>query len=153
MSAFVDDARDLIGPDAGPVRTARVAPMDPAWRPAAVAEPAMPIDDVRACLSAVPNWGRDYDRWLRVGMAVHAATGGSIEGLAAWQDWGGGHDRKNLASRKWCDFSTNGVHSIGPGTLVHEARQHQPDLALTPREETKLRRAIAALKGGKSPTK
>ena len=83
-------------------------------------------------------------------MAVHAATGGAFDGLAAWQDWGGGRDRSDWTPRKWRDFSANGVHSIGPGTLVHEARQHQPDLALTPREgpdTAKLRRAIAALKG------
>ena len=106
----------------------------------------MPIEDIRKCFAAIPNWCGNvpYDYWLRLGMAAHAASGGSGEALDAWIDWSGFRDA-NVCRQKWRGF---GGGAIGPGTLVHEARMHAPDLKLTPRHDdgaTPARRDMAKL--------
>ena len=43
-------------------------------------------DELRGLLNGLdPDTG--YDEWIRVGMALHHATGGSAEGLEVWDDW------------------------------------------------------------------
>ena len=112
--------------------------------------------DVRACLDAIPNNGgrASYDEWLRLGMAVYAATGGSPAGLDAWTGWSGAGDAGECWWQ-WRGFARSGVRSVTAGTLVWWARQHRPDLALTLRQgadKKKLRRAMAALAARKHRT-
>ncbi len=107
----------------------------------------MPIEDVRKCFSVIPNWGgtASYDYWLRLGMSAHAASGGSGEALDARVEWSGFRDAAVCRS-KWRTF---GGGSITAGTLVFEARQHDPDLRLAPRpapSEERLRAALLAMK-------
>src|SRR5262249_4289687 len=50
-------------------------------------QPAAPIDDIRACLDAIPNDYVDWLRWNALMLAVFAASGGSAEGYDAVLDW------------------------------------------------------------------
>jgi AAA domain/Primase C terminal 2 (PriCT-2)/Bifunctional DNA primase/polymerase, N-terminal len=89
-------------------------------------EPRAPIKRVRAALRVIPtNIG--YDEWIKVGLATHAATAGSIEGLAAWDEWSqrapkyeGSHE----TAGKWAGFKPG---KIGAGTLFMQANEAKPD--------------------------
>lgn len=128
VAAYLDACAERFG---WPVAPTPRAVVDDGWRPAADLRGDMPIADVVACFNAIPNWGGniEYYTWLRLGMSAHAATGGSSAGLDAWIEWSGMRDA-NVCRQKWRGF---GGGRIGPGTLVHEARLHQPDLKLSPR--------------------
>jgi hypothetical protein len=81
---------DLL-PDAAPVADAPAQVPDGPPEPASVAtEPQVPgvsLDRLRLFLTAIPDatLGEYWD-WLRVGMALHHATGGADEGLALWDE-------------------------------------------------------------------
>ena len=57
------------------------------------------IEKVRSALDAIPNcdllWEPDYDEWFKLGCAVHEATGGSPEGLNAFQSWSAQSEKHN----------------------------------------------------------
>lgn len=63
-------------------------------RPVRTSEPHLPGKQQRApiwmlrpAMEAMPIDPETYDRWVRVGMALHHATDGSIEGLELWDQW------------------------------------------------------------------
>jgi hypothetical protein len=90
-----------------------------------------PIDKVRSALNAIPNSDLihepDYDAWFRLGCAVHEATGGSLEGLKAFQEWSAQslkHDGKFTRERVWNylrDADGRSGNAITRGTLYKEA--------------------------------
>lgn len=70
---------------------------------------AMPdgVDEERllVALSKIPN--DDYYEWVRVGMALHDASGGSVEGLRMWKDWSrNGYERydDDALEHRWGSF-------------------------------------------------
>jgi len=67
----------------------------------------------------------DREDWLRVGMAVHAGTGGGDAGLSLWDDWSGQSEkyRPNECLRQWRSFKAG---KVGVGTLIHLADQDSP---------------------------
>ena len=55
-------------------------------QPAPAAGEGPQIVELRAMLQAQdPDCG--YDKWIKVGMALHHGTGGAAEGLALWAEW------------------------------------------------------------------
>ena len=88
----------------------------------------LPIDQVRDALNACPNDGDTYhsrDDWLRIGMAVHAATDGSRDGLLAFKEWSREHDSYDADKTEsaWHSFSKKS-NGITASTLLAEARKH-----------------------------
>lgn len=82
-------------------------------------------DDLRSMVSAIPNNGRDYERWIRIGMALHDATGGSGDGYDMWLEWSSrsdAHDEHNM-DKKWHSFGKSAVRAT-VGTLIEWAREH-----------------------------
>jgi hypothetical protein len=64
----------------------------------------------------------DYDTWIRIGMAVHHATGGT--GFAVWDGWsqtGTKYDARGMDSH-WHSFGRC-ANPVTLGTLVHHAEQ------------------------------
>lgn len=77
-------------------------------------------------LSYLP--GKDYADWLRVGMGLHKASGGSEEAREEWREWSLLKDEKgayNAAEldKKWDSFDATREKAIGLGTLILEARK------------------------------
>ncbi len=73
-------------------------------------------------LSFVPNSNADYEEWVRVGMALHHASGGSAYDL--WESWSAQspkHDGRVMPS-KWHSFGKS-VNPVTLGTLAHYAEQ------------------------------
>src|SRR5262249_34468640 len=45
------------------------------------------IGEIAAALAVIPNNDLDWDEWNKVGMAVYAASDGSDEGFALFDQW------------------------------------------------------------------
>lgn len=45
------------------------------------------LAELNARLASIPNDSTNYDLWIQIGMALHAETDGSYEGLALWEEW------------------------------------------------------------------
>lgn len=85
-------------------------------------------------LGSIPCSQLDYAEWVKVGMACKAA------GLPceAWEEWSTADpDRFNPGecARKWDGFNAEQADGIGPGTLVHIARQYGWDGSATAQAE------------------
>jgi len=64
----------------------------------------------------------DYDTWIKSGMAVHNATGGSADGLKIWDDWSSKgktyfHEGEKSAYYKWHTFGKSSSQ-VTIGTLI-----------------------------------
>ena len=78
--------------------------------------------DIREMLAYV-NPSCEYEKWIRIGMAIHQATQGA--GYALWDDWSTGGDTYESATetnKKWLSFGRSG-NPVGLGTLIHYARE------------------------------
>jgi len=81
-------------------------------------------DDLRGIVAAIPNSGRDYEKWIRIGMGLHDATAGSGEGYALWCEWSqrsDAHDERQM-DKKWHSFG-KAASLATIGTLIEYARQ------------------------------
>lgn len=78
--------------------------------------------DLADLLAHVKNSDLPYDDWLRVGMALHHATGGSPTGFQLWIDWSTTskkHDPAAMPAR-WSSFGRS-ANPVTLGTLAHLA--------------------------------
>lgn len=75
----------------------------------------------------------DYDRWIRFGMALHFASGGSDDGFALWHEWSAGGVTGALPANyggivdcqyRWASFSADGVKGrpVSLGSVFAEAK-------------------------------
>lgn len=82
-------------------------------------------DDLRSMVAAIPNKCRDYERWIRIGMALHDATGGSRDGYDMWLEWSSRSDvhDESIMDKKWHSFGKSAVRTT-VGTLIEWAREH-----------------------------
>lgn len=64
----------------------------------------------------------DYDKWVRVGMAVHHVTSG--DGFKIWDEWSSGGEkyRPKEMDQKWHSFGKK-INPVGLGTLVYFAEE------------------------------
>lgn len=70
----------------------------------------------------IPNETRDYERWIRVGMAIHHATGGAGYGLwLAWSAKCAAHDESTMPM-KWGSFGKSS-DPVTAATLIEWARE------------------------------
>jgi hypothetical protein len=89
-------------------------------------EPLPSLALIKAALDAIPIADMTYQRWIEVGHAVHAASGGSEKGLALYDAWtrqSSDYNADGLAA-KWQSFHP---HSIGAGSLFYWADEADPD--------------------------
>jgi RecA-family ATPase len=79
---------------------------------------------VDAALTHVPPDG--YENWIRVGMAIHAGSGGSDEGFEAWHNWsltGDSYDNAEDCRYHWASFGRYGGRGLHLGTLYAAAKE------------------------------
>ena len=65
----------------------------------------------------------DHETWIRSGMAVHHATGGT--GFDVWDKWSGGGTKypgRDALEKRWHSFGKS-ANPVTLGTLVHYAEQ------------------------------
>jgi putative DNA primase/helicase len=114
-----------------------------------------PIEGIRAALAVIPNpvqsWGpnANWIEWNNFGMAVWRASGGSHEGLEAFDQW----SRQSLkydaeeTEFRWRHYFDSPPSSIGFGSLVHWARETQPGW-MPPSNPTTPHKSIITIEGG-----
>jgi len=87
----------------------------------------LPFPIIKAALMALPNDGDAFasrDDWLRIGMALHAETDGSEEGLEAFQEWSAPHDSydEGATQAAWESFHAGG--GVTGWTIIHDAESY-----------------------------
>lgn len=84
------------------------------------------IAEIHEMLSYIRNEDHDdYESWLRIGMAVHHASGGSHDGMQAWDTWSRNSAKYDASAieQKWHSFGKRGTGNTTMGTLVHLAKE------------------------------
>lgn len=81
----------------------------------------IPLSQVKRCLEMLdPTNFREQDRWLELGMAVHAATDGAPEAKEIWTTWSWSdsqYEGDETVGERWDSFSSGG--EITKRTLFH----------------------------------
>ncbi len=102
---------------------------DMAPLPAAPAEWERESGKVREALTFLDPEG--YDHWIRIGMAMHHASGGSDEGFALWHEWsarGASYDGIEDCRYHWNSFGNYSGRALGVGTIYAKAKEHGFDV-------------------------
>jgi hypothetical protein len=92
--------------------------------------PEAPAADIKAALELLPNDNVHWTEWTKIGMAAWRASGGSFEGLAAFDSWSRKAGRKYNAAEtqeRWVHYRKSPPDNIGFGALVHLVRQSLND--------------------------
>ena len=66
-----------------------------------------------------------YEPWIRIGMALHYASGGSDDGFALWHEWsaqGESYDGIEDCRYHWASFGRHGGRGVGLGSLYASAK-------------------------------
>ncbi|WP_374471043.1 AAA family ATPase [Phenylobacterium sp.] len=82
-------------------------------------------EKLRSALEAISGeWLDRYQPWLRVGMALHAATHGDDEGRELWDEFSrrSDHYDPDEIAEKWESFSRDRPGGVGAGTIYREAK-------------------------------
>ena len=80
------------------------------------------LDDALTCLPRLRAERADtYHEWVAVGMALHGATGGHPDALAAWREWSQQSpkfaDDRDECGEKWATFGRRDGAPLGLGSL------------------------------------
>lgn len=89
-------------------------------------ESAPTIEEVRQCLSIIPNDDVEYDEWLSLLYATHNATGGSEKGYELFLEWSrksDKHDPKEL-DKVWSKVKERNEGGVTWKTLLHKAKEN-----------------------------
>ena len=88
--------------------------------------------DLVALTEIIANADRAWADWNRLGMALFAASGGSEAGIAAFARFSERSAKYDAAEtqHRWEHYRRSPPDRLGPGTLVYEARQVDPNFRL-----------------------
>lgn len=85
----------------------------------------LPFAIIESALRACPNTADEfpsYEDWLRMGMALHAETGGSPDGLAAFEDWSAQYG-DSPCEEKWRSFKSDRLGGVSGWHIINEAER------------------------------
>ena len=114
-----------------PAQRAKAAPIQGLvgeWNGNVVPKPRWPENraEIESALESLDP-DMDYEKWLRVGMALHQETGGVFDALELWDTWSEGSSSKytaGLCAEKWGSFEPkriNGTTIKSLFDLAHKA--------------------------------
>lgn len=91
--------------------------------------PDLNIEDLKRLVSYLgPDYYNNYDKWCNVGMCLHHATKGSLEGLNVWDNWSvsGKNYQIGATSKKWPTFNleTDNKKPLTVATLIKWAMKN-----------------------------
>lgn len=78
------------------------------------------LTELAGMLACIPNNDEDYEHYLTIGMAIHSATDGAIEGASLWHEWAqrsSKYDARDV-DRRWHSFGKYPGAQVTIGTLV-----------------------------------
>jgi hypothetical protein len=84
---------------------------------------------VAAAVALIPNPDLPEEDWVKIGLAICAATNGSDVGKAIFEQWSAkaGKNVKATTAKRWRNFLRSPPDRIGYGTLHHQASQVYPN--------------------------
>lgn len=93
--------------------------------PTTSSPPAAPIARLRSALRAIGNADLGWDEWIKVGLCLFRATGGSAEGLALWSAWSAKAPKHvdGDCDERWAHFATSPPTRGGAGTIIYLAKR------------------------------
>lgn len=109
---------------------------------------ALEIAELAEVVKSIANNGRDYERWIRLGMGCHHATGGSEQGYQLWVEWSEQsdvHDEHSM-HKKWRSFGESG-DIVTQGTLIKWAQDEGYVPSVTFEDDTDWGEPEAEVKG------
>lgn len=105
---------------------------------AVVAEPLdMSTGEVDALLENYPAEGKDYDEWVRVGMALYHQFRGEIDGYARWTAWSmlsSKHNGRQMQT-KWRSFG-GALKPVTMASIIHLAGGRRAAVEIQPTGST-----------------
>jgi hypothetical protein len=113
-------------------------PIDTAPDLKAVSKPKESLEALRKLLKGKPNNDLEYDEWLKVGMALHDATGGAREGIELWDEWSRTSKKYGGMAyllQKYRSFSSAGKNAVTVGSLKKDVVAAVEDFEPVPPEE------------------
>ena len=112
-----------------PTRPDDVRPPERCLERSPVKNPEADLRLIAAALAVIPNDDLSWDDWNRIGMATWRATGGSDDGLAAFDAWSRKSNKydADATAERWRHYFRSPPDEIGAGTLFHEADQVKAD--------------------------
>jgi hypothetical protein len=85
-----------------------------------------PLPDIKAALTALPNYDLDWESWNRMGMAAWAASSGEAsEAFDKWSQKSSKYDAATTEAR-WKHYAKSPPDRIGAGTIFYEADKLVP---------------------------
>jgi hypothetical protein len=80
--------------------------------------------DLAQIVNAIPNL-EDWHGWVRIGLAIYSASGGSDQGGIIFDDWSAKSPKYNPynTAARWRSYHRSPPNRIGLGTLIHLARE------------------------------
>ena len=90
------------------------------------------IDRFTAPLQAIP--ADDYTTWITVGLALHAESGGSSDGLAMWDAWSAGSSKywPGACAARWATFTSATRTPVTGGKIFWLAARYDWRRSLPP---------------------
>ncbi len=99
--------------------------------------PEAAIGRLRSAVMVIPNEDLHWDEWVKTGLLIHRATGGSGDGLNLWIDWSmkASKYEAGACDERWAHFHGHPLTKAGAGTLFYRAKAHgwaPPEQASSP---------------------
>lgn len=102
------------------------------------AEPiGMTDDEIEGLLENYPAEDKDYDEWLRVGMAIYHEHRGSDRGYSRWLEWSAKspkHDERQMRT-KWRSFGGS-ARPVTMASIIHLAGGRRAAVEIKPSGDT-----------------
>src|SRR5215472_153817 len=111
-----------------------------------VGEPQAPIERLEAAMLMLPNVDRPWEEWNRYGMALYAASGGSVEGYELFRKWSAKSAKHNETKtrERWEHYHRSPPNRIGAGTLFYAAAAEWVDPGIGDIDDYASEESIAA---------
>lgn len=83
------------------------------------------MQELTNIVMSIDNNTRDYEKFIRIGMGIHSATGGSNDGFDLWLKWSEQSDAHDdhLMPTKWRSFGDDKGAIVTLGTLILWAKE------------------------------
>jgi hypothetical protein len=80
---------------------------------------------IEYALQIIPNDDLPWIKWNDLGMAIHAAFGGSEQGRKAWTEWSKKSSKyiSKSCTERWIHWNRSPPSKAGAGKVLHEASQ------------------------------
>lgn len=111
------------------------------------ANPYADVEQLEPAMAAISIFPEEYERWIKVGMALHRATSGSADGLRLWDEWSRkGEKYRHETEAKWKSFATDRTDGVGAATIFFLADEADKNWRSRSTEPSKVKDAFARLK-------